>query len=561
MGIALGRRAFLGSAAGAALASAAVGKPAGAEPVNLALVAAASSSVRTSIAERASLNSGFTPANSGDSSHDALRFWEPEAPRWVEYAWVKPVTLDRIDVYWHVAGKWLFLPKSYRVLVWMANSFVPVAEARGLGLAKDKYNTTTFKPVTTSRVRLEIVADDKKSFGLLQWRAYSAGPVPALPPVVEAGIDRTLIVGGKTYLNGKARWVVEKPTNVVLWNQANGPGEITFANGTARETTASASVPGDYSLVLVGRGDTGTVDSTLRLKVDAPPPANRLDVVYTTPYTITSPFWKARSKALIVNWIPHCIAYCERTDLTKGEGGLDNFIEAAKALRGEPHAKHKGYVFSNAWVHQTVESMCIALMVDAQGDPEILAAQAKMRTTLEKWIPIVLAAQEPDGYLQTAYTLADRKDWPERWSPDHRSDHEGYVSGYFIESAINHYTLTGGKDLRLYNAAKKLADCWAANIGPGKKAWFDGHQEMEQALVRFGRFVNDMEGQGKGDAYIELAQLPAWSRGRAAPNTTRVICRRSNNMKRSGMRCARPISIPAWRISPPKPAIAITRAR
>jgi hypothetical protein len=76
------------------------------------------------------------------------------------------------------------------------------------------------------------------------------------------------------------------------------------------------------------------------------------------------------------------------------------------------------------------------------------------------------------------------------------------LPSYFIESAINHYTLTDGKDKRLYNAAKKLADCWVANIGPGKKEWYDGHQEMEQALVRFGRFVNDMEGQGKGNNYI-----------------------------------------------------------
>ena len=30
---------------------------------------------------------------------------------------------------------------------------------------------------------------------------------------------------------------------------------------------------------------------------------------------------------------------------------------------------------------------------------------------------------------------------------------------------------------------------------------------MEQALVRFGRFVNDMEGGGKGDKYIELAKF------------------------------------------------------
>ena len=124
-----------------------------------------------------------------------------------------------------------------------------------------------------------------------------------------------------------------------------------------------------------------------------------------------------------------------------------------------------------------------------------------------RWIPIILAAQMPDGYLQTAYTLADRDSWPERWSPDHRGNHEGYVAGYFIESAINHYTLTEGQDLRLYNGAKQLADCWVAHIGPGKKEWFDGHQEMEQALVRFGRFVNDQEGNHRGDAYIALAKF------------------------------------------------------
>jgi hypothetical protein len=146
-------------------------------------------------------------------------------------------------------------------------------------------------------------------------------------------------------------------------------------------------------------------------------------------------------------------------------------------------------------------------MVDPEGDAEIIKAQELMRATLERWIPIILAAQMPDGYLQTAYILADRKTWPERWSPDHRGNHEGYVSGYFIESAINHYTLNEGKDLRMYDAAKKLADCWVANIGPGKKEWFDGHQEMEQALVRFGRFVNDQEGNHRGDAYIALAKF------------------------------------------------------
>ncbi len=319
---------------------------------------------------------------------------------------------------------------------------------------------------------------------------------------VVAGPDRTVILGGKTYLSGKTA-----NAGPVTWRKLAGPGDVTFADPAALDTTATVSKPGDYILGLEAETPSGVRKSQLRLRADTPPPAERLDVVYTKAYSIDSPFWNARAKTLMVNWIPLCVAYLERTDLPDGAGGIDNFAETGKALRGEPHGVHKGYVFSNAYVHQTVEAMCIALMVDAKGDPEVVAAQAKMRDALERWIPLILSAQEPDGYMQTAYTLADRAKWPERWSPQHRSDHEGYTAGYFIESAINHYTLTNGQDLRLYNGAKKLADCWVANIGPGKKAWYDGHQEMEQALVRFGRFVNDMEGNGRGDSYITLARF------------------------------------------------------
>ncbi len=292
------------------------------------------------------------------------------------------------------------------------------------------------------------------------------------------------------------------------WTKESGPGTVTFADPKALATTATFSAPGSYVLKLTVKTGETTASSTFNVAAETPPPEKQLDAVYTKNFKIDSPLWNARAKALIVSWIPHCIDQINRTDLTQGPGGIDNFIEAAKALRGEPHGAHKGYVFSNAWVHQTVESMCIALMVDPQGDPEIIKAHAKMRATLDDWIPKILAAQEPDGYLQTAFTLRDPQRWPDRWTPQGRGNHEGYTAGYFIESAINHYLMTGKKDARLYNAAKKLADCWCDNIGPPpKKEWFDGHQEMEQALVRFGRFVNDMEGGGKGDRYIQLAKF------------------------------------------------------
>jgi DUF1680 family protein len=342
-----------------------------------------------------------------------------------------------------------------------------------------------------------------------------------------AGPDRIVMQQGKTYLNGWGGYGEPPrrtrgrrgetppppppdpgPAPTMTWTKVSGPGTVTFADPSRAITTATFSALGTYVLQVTADNGQTKSSSSVTVTVEERPPSAALVPVVTKRHTITSPFWSARTKALIVSWIPHCINQMNRSDLTLGPGGMDNFIEAAKALRGEPHGTHKGYVFSNAWVHQTVEAMSLALMIDPQGDREIIQAQAKMTATLEDWIPKILAAQHPDGYLHTAFTLRNQERWPHRWNPQGRGNHEGYVAGYFIESAINHYTMTDGKDKRLYDAAKKLADCWADHIGPApKQEWFDGHQEMEQALVRFGRFVNENEGGNKGQRYVELAQF------------------------------------------------------
>jgi len=356
------------------------------------------------------------------------------------------------------------------------------------------------------------------------------GRLQDAPLTVQAGPDRVVVQPGKTYINSWVGYGLPPnqrprprrgepeppppptgPEPHLTWTKVSGPGTVGFADPHAMVTTATFSAPGAYTVMLSADNGESTVTSTFEVLVEAGPPEGHLDPVTTKPYTVDNRLWNQKVKALMVNWIPHCIDMINRDDLEVGPGGIDNFIEAAKALRGEPHGEHKGYVFSNAWVHQTVESMSIALMVDAKGDPEILAAQDKFRATLEDWIPKILAGQHPDGYLQTAFTLRTEEQmarWPDRWTPQGRGQHEGYVSGYFIESAINHHVMTQGRDTRLYDAAKKLCDCWDAHIGPPpKQEWFDGHQEMEQALVRFGRYVNEVEGGGHGDRYIALAKF------------------------------------------------------
>lgn len=201
----------------------------------------------------------------------------------------------------------------------------------------------------------------------------------------------------------------------------------------------------------------------------------------------------------MVNWIPYLENQLSNTGLA--EGGIQNFVNAGNKLAGRSYSPHVGYVFSNAYTLNTVEAMCAALMIDPQGDSAISSAQSAMRTKLSDWLPKILSAQESDGYLQTAITLGGT-----RWS--YNGNHEGYVAGYFIEAGIMHYLMTNKSDATLYKAAKKLADCWCNNIGPGKAhaTWWDDHEEMEQALCRLGVFVNQNEGVGKGDKYIQLAK-------------------------------------------------------
>jgi len=218
---------------------------------------------------------------------------------------------------------------------------------------------------------------------------------------------------------------------------------------------------------------------------------------------ITSPFWKAQIKKMAEKWIPHCIAQLEEVYY-----GIDAFRQAAKKLRGEDYINYEENLWANAYVYNTMEAMCLALTIDPDGDEEFKKAQDYLRQKLEEWIPIVLSAQEPDGYINTMYTV---RGW-QRWT--NKTHHEGYVMGYFIEAALAHYQMTNMQDSRLYDAAVKCADLWVNTIGPApKKFWYDGHQGMEMALMHLGQFINEHEGEGLGDKYIELAEFLCDARG------------------------------------------------
>lgn len=492
--------------------AAAQGENAGRAPdagVNIAVVAEPSSSYVSGDTSLNALNDDDMPRNSLSRGRGSYGNWPRRGTQWVQYDWSRPISTNRVDVYWWDDRRGVRLPKACRLMYWNGLEFVSVNNPSGLGVDGDKFNTTTFDEIRTTKLRLEIDSADQFSTGLREWKVYDSGKSPDFPPRVSVGVDRVVILGGKTYLTGAVKTLSREGDSVkTAWSKSSGPGKVRFEDASAPDTTATFSETGDYVLKLTAGEGELTASASLAAKVVAPPPKIPLEAVRTQRYTIDSPLWNSRAKALIVNWIPHCIERISDPDLK--EGGINNLIDAANKLAGKPHGRHRGYVFSNAWVYNTIESMCIALMIDPKGDEEIIASQKRMKETLEDWIPKILAAQEPDGYLQTAFTLSDR----EHWSPRHRGDHEGYVAGYFLDAAVAHYEMTRGKDRRLYDAARKLADCWDTNIGPPpKKEWYDGHQAMEIGLMGFGRFVNDVEGEGKGDRYIQLAKFLLDCRG------------------------------------------------
>jgi DUF1680 family protein len=489
------------------------------EPPNLAIAAAVSTSYVSGHETLTAVNDGVTPQSSHDTSHGAYGNWPKQGVQWVQYSWSKPVNINGVSIYWYDDARGVRVPQAARLLRWDGQDWAEIKAADGatLALKKDAFNTLAFPAVTTDKLRLELTGKGKFSTGVIEWTVADAGNSPAFPPIVKGPPDRTIRPGEKTELSARVRSAGSKEITIT-WTRASGPGEVTFDDPYAATASATFATPGEYVLRVTARQGSEAGSAHVRVKVHATQPLVGQSEVLTRHYLVTSPFWKARTKALIVNWIPHCIAQIDKPDLR--EGGIDNLVEAGNKLAGRSWKAHRGYPFSNAWVFNTVEAMCVALARDPDGDAEVYAAQLAFRKKLDEWIPIILAAQEPDGYFQTRITLGyererSRDAVSRRWQPTLRGEHEGYVAGYFVEAGIAHHIATGGKDARLYNAAKKLADCWAAHIGPPpKQEWYDGHEEMEQALFRLANYVDLVEGPGAGHKYAELGRFLLDCRGK-----------------------------------------------
>ena len=122
----------------------------------------------------AALIDGLEPKDSCDHSIPRFTWWSHRGTKeWVGYDFDEAMDVSKVDVYWFDDEQRkgaCRVPKSWKLLYRDGGKWKPVANASGYGTEKDKYNTTTFKPVKTDALRMEVQLQKPWSGGILEWR-------------------------------------------------------------------------------------------------------------------------------------------------------------------------------------------------------------------------------------------------------------------------------------------------------------------------------------------------------------------------------------------------------
>ncbi|MFC5468523.1 LamG-like jellyroll fold domain-containing protein [Cohnella suwonensis] len=121
----------------------------------------------------AGLNDTYEPTSSNDRGHPVYGNWDnPGTTQWVEYDFSSNKTISKSDVYWFDDNEGIDLPASCSIQYWNGTAWVNVGSPSGLGVLGNQYNTTTFTPVTTNKIRLNMTAKAGVSTGLEKWKVY-----------------------------------------------------------------------------------------------------------------------------------------------------------------------------------------------------------------------------------------------------------------------------------------------------------------------------------------------------------------------------------------------------
>lgn len=183
---------------------------------------------------------------------------------------------------------------------------------------------------------------------------------------------------------------------------------------------------------------------------------------------IQDPFWSEYIRLVREVMVPYqWEALNDRIPGAEPSHAIHNFKIAAGLEQGEFY----GMVFQDSDVAKWLEAA--AYLIEEKRDPVL-------EKVVDGVIDIVVKAQREDGYLNTYFTL---KEPGREWS-NLAECHELYCAGHMIEAGTAYYKATGKR--KLLDAVSRFADYIDTVFGqePGKLKGYDGHQEIELALVK-----------------------------------------------------------------------------
>jgi DUF1680 family protein len=205
---------------------------------------------------------------------------------------------------------------------------------------------------------------------------------------------------------------------------------------------------------------------------------------------LTDAFWTRYQRVLVEQTLP---AEYEQIVATKR---LANFRRAA----GLEEGGFEGLYFNDSDVYKYVEACAYGL---ASG--ERLASKEAAQTVrrqMDEAIEAILAAQQPDGYINTFFQLKH----PDLKWRNLSMMHEMYCGGHLIEAGVVLYETL--QDRRLLDASVRFADHVMSIFGPDKRRGYCGHQEIELALIRLTEATGDAK-------YREYARWMVEERGKS----------------------------------------------
>ncbi|MHB1318707.1 MAG: glycoside hydrolase family 127 protein [Anaerolineae bacterium] len=194
-------------------------------------------------------------------------------------------------------------------------------------------------------------------------------------------------------------------------------------------------------------------------------------------------FWRERQEANRTVSLPVEYQRCEETGRF-----------AVFDLDWKPGMAYQPHHFYDSDVAKWIEASAYSLATHP--DPALEAQ-------VDEIIARIAGAQQPDGYLNTYYTITAPG---QRWS-NLRDMHELYCAGHLIEAAVAYYQATGKSVL--LDAMRRYADYIATVFGPTDTQLhgYPGHEEIELALVKLYRATGEQR-------YLDLARFFIDERGR-----------------------------------------------